>query len=157
MTEPDEELKPGRVPATWSRLDIAFFLFISVFIFLQLFILPFTPVYVEGDQLLPVSNAMRLLDGEVMYRDFFHFAPPGTELYYAALFSIFGVKIWIMNVTVLLLALVQLYLVFAFSKRLLSGYYVYLPALLYFVIGFRPFGIDGSYRLFSVVFVLAAA
>lgn len=157
MGETERELKPDSAPTTWSRLDIAFVLFVSIFIFLQLFILPFTPVYVEGDQLLPVSNAMRLLDGEVMYRDFFHFAPPGTELHYAALFGVFGVKIWIMNVTVLLLALAQLYLVFAFSKRLLRGYYVYLPGLLYFVIGFRPFGIDGSYRLFSVVFVFAAA
>jgi len=157
MSETERELKPDSAPTNWSRLDIVFVLFVSIFIFLQLFILPFTPVYVEGDQLLPVSNAMRLLNGEVMYRDFFHFAPPGTELYYAGLFGIFGVKIWIMNVTVLLLALAQLYLVFAFSKRLLSGYYVYLPALLYFMIGFRPFGIDGSYRLFSVVFVLAAA
>ena len=156
MNESQVDLDPNRARASWSRKDIAFFLFVSVFIFLQVFILPFTPVYVEGDQLASVSNAMRLLDGEVMYRDFFYFLPPGAELYYAALFYLFGVKIWILNFTVLVLGVAQLYFVITFSKRLFSGPYVYLPALLYFVVGFRVFGIDGSSRLFSVIFVLAA-
>lgn len=143
--------------AFFSRRDLMFLGAMAVFIFLQTFILPFVPVYVEGDQLLPVSNAMRILDGEVMYREFFHFAPPGADLYYAAAFSLFGIKVWVMNATVVFLALAQLMLVFAFSKKLLSGNFVYLPTLIFFVLGFRLYGIDGSYRLFSVVFVLLAA
>jgi hypothetical protein len=140
-----------------SRAEILFLLFLSAFVFLQIFILPFKPVFVEGDQMIPVSNAMRILDGEVVYRDFFHFIAPGADLWYALLFSIFGTKIWILNATIFILALAQIILVFAFSKRLLCGAYRYLPALIYFVLGFRLFGIDGSHRLFSVVLVLASA
>src|SRR5688572_4295340 len=157
MTAKADGISLGLDSAKWNRLDLAFTIFIAVFVFLQLFILPFTPVYVEGDHLLPVSNAMRILDGEVMYRDFFHISPPGAEYYYATMFSVVGVKIWVLNATVFLLAMAQLFLLIAFSKQLLDGIYVYLPALLYFVVGFRPYGIDGSFRLFSVVFVLSAA
>ena len=138
-----------------ARTDLIFLGFMLVFLYLQLFILPGTPIYVENDQLLPISNAMRLLDGEVMYRDFFHFAPPGTELYYAAVFSLFGVKVWVVNATIFLLAAAQLFILFAISKKILAPAYAYLPTLIYFIVGFRLFGIDGSYRLFSVVFVLA--
>jgi hypothetical protein len=149
---------PERVRAfTFTRTDIAFLAFISLFLYLQLFILPATPIYVENDQVLPISNAMRLLDGEVMYRDFFHFAPPGADLYYAAVFSIFGAKVWVVNATIFLLAAGQLLILFTFSKRIFPSAFCYLPSLIYFTIGFRLWGIDGSYRLFSIVFVMAAA
>ena len=139
-----------------SRADAAFLVFMAIFFYLQLFIFPAAPVYVENDQLLPISNAMRLLDGDVMYRDFFHFAPPGTELYYAAVFSLFGIKVWVVNATIFLLAAAQLIAIFVISKKIFAGVFSYLPSLIYFIIGFRLWGIDGSYRLFSMVFVLAA-
>jgi len=157
MNEHESEFRRNSISVVLSRSDVAFLLFISVFLFLQLFILPITPILFEGDHMIPVSNAMRLLDGEVMYRDFFHFVPPGADLYYAALFEVFGARIWILNATIFLLGIAQLALIFAFSKKLLSGIFVYLPTLLYFAIGFRLFGIDGSCRLFSVICVLLAA
>ncbi len=151
------ETSRDKISAFFSRTDVTFLSFLTVFIYLQLFILPATPIFFEGDHMLPISNAMRLLEGEVMYRDFFHFSPPGADLYYASLFALFGMDVWILNITILLIAVAQLILIFLFSKRLLSGPSVYLPSLIYFVVGFRLFGIDGSNRLFSVVFVLAAA
>ncbi|MGH9948365.1 MAG: hypothetical protein ACRD6X_14375 [Pyrinomonadaceae bacterium] len=157
MKENGSETSREGISAFFSGTNTLFFICVAVFIFLQLFILPFTPFYFEGDHMLPISNAMRLLDGEVMYRDFFHFTPPGTDLYYAAAFYFFGTKIWILNATVFLLAIAQMLLIFAFSRKLLSGVFVYLPTLLYFLVGFRLYGIDGSNRLFSVVFVLLAA
>lgn len=157
MKDQTSDTRGGKFPPTLTRVEIFFLLSVAAFLFLQIFLLPFTPVFVEGDQMLPVTNAMRLLDGEVMYRDFFHLSPPGAEYWYAALFYIFGAKVWVLNATILLLALAQLALIFAFSKRLLDGVFVFLPTLLYFIIGFRPYGIDGSFRLFSVIFVLAAA
>ncbi len=156
MIDQTTDTRGGKSLPTLTRVEIFFLLSVVAFLFLQIFLLPLTPVFVEGDHMLPVTNAMRLLNGEVMYRDFFHLSPPGAEYWYAALFYIFGAKVWVLNATIFLLALVQLALVFAFSKRLLDGTFVLLPTLLYFVIGFRLYGIDGSFRLFSVVFVLAA-
>lgn len=136
--------------------DAVFFLSASAFIYLQLFEFPATPIYFEGDHMLPVSNAIRLWGGEVMYRDFFHFAPPGADLYYETLFSVFGIRIWILNFTILLLGVSQIWLIWFFSRSVLPGLSAYLPAVIFLVFGFRQFGIDGSYRLFSVIFVLLA-
>ncbi len=136
--------------------DAFFFLTVFVFIYSHLFQLPFTPIYFEGDQMIPVSNGIRMLGGEIIYKDFFHFIPPGADLVYENLFRIFGVKIWVVNLTILLLTIAQVALVWFLSKKVLTGATVFLPAVLFLAVGFRPFGIDGSYRLFSIVFVLAA-
>ncbi len=140
-----------------GRTDLLFFPAILIFVYTQLFSLPFTPIYFDGDTLVPVSNAMRIVRGEVIYRDFFHFISPGADLYYAGLFRLFGERIWIINVTILLLTMAQVGLLWFFSKRLLTGIIAFLPPLIFLVLGFRQFSIDGSYRLMGLVFALSAA
>lgn len=140
----------------FSYRDAAFFAFVFIFIYSQLFQFPFTPIYFEGDNLVTVSNAMRMLDGEVIYRDFFHLTPPGAELIYCALFSVFGVKVWVVNFVILTLGFAQAALLWFFARDLLRGILIYLPTAIFLVIGYRQFGIDGTYRLFSVVGVLLA-
>ncbi len=127
-----------------------------MFLYTQLFQLPFTPFNLDGDSLIPVSNAMRILDGEVMYRDFFHITPPGTELWYAALFSIFGIRLWVLNFTVLVLNLAIVWFAWYFSRQFFNGATAYLAPVLLLIFGFRILYVDGSYRLFSVIFALAA-
>ncbi len=140
-------------PLNWK--DAVLFIASFVYIYLHLFQFPYTPIYFEGDHLLALSNALRLLDGEVMYRDFFHFTPPGTELYYVVLFSIFGVKMWVVDLTIVALGMAQIWLIWFFARRIFSGLYIYLPAVVFLAVGFHVLGPDGSNRLFSVVFVLA--
>ena len=149
----EDEFRPKR----FGRADAAFFIAAFVFIYTQLFALPFTPIYFEGDHLISVSNAMRMLQGEVIYRDFFHLTPPGTELIYESMFALFGVRVWILNAAIVALGVAQVWLLWFFARNVMSGPIVYLPAALFLAVGFRHFGIDGTYRLFSVVFVLAAA
>ena len=139
-----------------SRRDILFLAGVGVFLYTQLFQFPFTPYYFDGDQMISVSNGMRLLAGEVMYRDFFHMTPPGAEVVYASLFGIFGVKVWVLNLVVLFLCLAISVLTWQISRHLMSGAFAYIPTLILMVVGFRPFFNDGSYRLFSMVCVLAA-
>jgi hypothetical protein len=115
-------------PGTFTRVDILFFFAAFVFLYTQLFQLPFTPYYFEGDHIIATSNAMRMLDGEVIYRDFFHLAPPGTELVYALFFSIFGVKVWVLNIAILLLGLALTALTWYFSRQIFTGLFVYSPA-----------------------------
>ena len=50
-------------------------------------------------------NGMRLLAGELIYRDYFRYTPPGTDLFYAAVFKVFGSRIWVTNLTVLVLGI----------------------------------------------------
>jgi hypothetical protein len=139
-----------------TRADVIFFLLVLGFLYTQLFQFPFTPYYFEGDNLLPISNAMRLLGGEVIYRDFFHLTPPGTELWYASLFTLFGVRIWVLNFTILLLNMGVAWFAWHFSRQFFTGLLVYLAPAIFLILGFRLFYIDGSYRLFSVLFAFAA-
>ena len=146
----------SKQPNPFTRADILFFSVSFFFLYTQLFQFPFTPYYFEGDHLISVSNAMRMLDGQVIYRDFFHLTPPGTELIYTTLFAIFGVKIWVLNITILFLGFALVLLTWYLSRLFITGMMVYLPSTIFLVVGFRLFFIDGSYRLFSVVCVLTA-
>ena len=151
-SNPEENLTTKRIrPA-----DLVFFIGVLVFLFTELFQLPLTPIFFEGDHLISVTNALRMLNGEVIYKDFFHLTTPGTELLYCGLFAIFGAKIWILNAVILLLGMVQVWLIWYFSRLLLSGALRYLPSVVFLVIGYRVYGIDGSYRIISVIFVLFA-
>lgn len=106
--------------------------------------------------MMAVSNAMRMADGEVVFRDFFQLVPPGAELVYKFLFSIFGVRIWVLNATILMLAFSLVALILYLSRKLITGSVSFLPAIIFLVLGFRQFSIDGSERLFSIVLVLSA-
>lgn len=145
---------PARRP--FNRSDAVFFAAAFVFLYTQLFQFPNTPYYFEGDHLISVSNALRMLGGEVIYRDFFHLASPGVEVWYWAMFSVFGVRIWVLNFTILILSLAQTAIIWHFSRRILDGLLVFLPAAIFLIAGFRLFLIDGAYRLFSLSLVLAA-
>ncbi len=140
----------------FGRGDAFFFFAALVYVYAHLFQLPFTPIYFDGDVMVPVSNAMRMLDGEVIYRDFFHMTTPGTEVFYESLFFLFGLKVWVINLAIVMLAMAQIGLIWYFSGKVLIGIVRFLPGAIFLVIGFRQFGIDGSYRLFSVIFGLAA-
>ncbi|MBK9152676.1 MAG: hypothetical protein IPM25_00325 [Chloracidobacterium sp.] len=151
----ESELHSERRP--FKRSDAVFFAAAFVFLYTQLFQFPNTPYYFEGDHLISVSNALRMLSGEVIYRDFFHLASPGVEVFYLAMFSIFGVRIWILTLAILLLSLAQTSIIWYFSRRIFDGLLVYVPAAIFLIAGFRLFLIDGAYRLFSLSLVLAAA
>jgi hypothetical protein len=127
-----------------------------IFLYLSLFSLPAIPIrFVGGDAPTYLLNASRMLRGEVIYRDFFQFTPPATEVFYFLLFKIFGVRAWIPNVTLIVLGLSITYLMVSISRKVISGVAAYLPAALFLVIPFRS-QFDPTHHWFSTLFVLAA-
>lgn len=134
----------------------AFLLVVVVFLYFFLFELPATPFFGDADQSIFLYEAERMFNGEVMYRDFFEFTLPGTQVFYALLFGVFGVKFWIVSVTTLLLGLATASLMLAISKRILPSPLYFLPATVFIFFGFRWAGLDGSHRMFSPVFILTA-
>jgi hypothetical protein len=138
------------------RSTAIFLSLIALYLFLQLFRLPLTPILFEGDHSIHLSNAWRMYLGESAFKDFFLVTFPGTELFYLLLFKLFGVQISIINFTLfgLLLALSAIGLFF--SRRILTGLAVYLPVPIFIIVGFRTLGTHGSHRYFSVIFVMMA-
>src|SRR3954449_6470604 len=65
--------------------------------YLRSFLFPATPLLLWGDALGYATKGVRILEGQLPYRDFFDFVTPGTQLLYALLFRINGVTLSIPN------------------------------------------------------------
>ncbi len=126
-----------------------------VFLYLHLFIPPFVPLWIGGDQTVYLVNASRMLHGEVLYRDFFQFTTPGTELVYLSLFKLFGAREWVSNLTLILLGLTLIMLVVKISRKVLNGWTAYLPALLVVTIPYRNM-LNGTHHWFSATAIMGA-
>lgn len=127
-----------------------------LYLFLTLFLASGTPIFFENDHFLQMYDSVRMLNGELLYKDFFQFTFPGTEVWYVILFSIFGQKLWLLNATILLLGLSLTWTILGMSKRVMGGVYAYIAPTLFLFFGFRWFGMDGGHRLFSCLFASLA-
>jgi len=136
--------------------DLAFLLGVVAFLYLQLFTFPATPIFLEKDHLIYTHNAMRMLEGEVIFRDFFQFIFPGSEVVYLLFFSVFGVNFWVLNAVILILNLATAWLMLKIGREVLPGFVSYLAPLIYLAFGARWLGLEGSHRWFCVLFVLLA-
>jgi hypothetical protein len=118
--------------------------------YLRMFVLPHTPLLLWGDALGYATKGVRLLDGELPYRDFFEFLPPGTDLVYALVFRCLGVSIWAMHlVMATLAALTALWMTWC-ASRLVRGWFVLLPAVL--LMGWvLSYSLDPTHHWFSTV------
>ncbi|MEJ2009800.1 MAG: hypothetical protein P8Z30_16875 [Acidobacteriota bacterium] len=125
-----------------------------LFLYLNLFYLN-VPVHLHGDNSAYLFNARRMLDGQVMYRDFFQHGMPATEVLYFLFFKILGLRAWIPNAVLIFLGLSLAGLMTIISRKVIPGRAVFLPAVLFLVIPF--YSQPGAANLwFSVLFVMAA-
>lgn len=128
----------------------------AAFVFLLVFKLPFTPFLNEVDHHMFLYEGMRLFDGDVMYRDFFQFTFPGSQAWYWLMFSIFGLKYWILSATIVAIAAGSAWACLKVSREVIPGNLFVIPTLLFIFFGFRWDGIDGSHRMFSPIFLMLA-
>ena len=121
-----------------------------VLLYLHLFIFPFVPILSWNDQSVYAGNARRMLEGQVIYRDFFQFTPPGTELVYFALFKLLGPRGWIPSAVLILLGLGLTWLSLAISRKVLSHWAALLSALLFLIVAFRS-GLNATHHWYSTL------
>lgn len=141
----------------WRPSDLAFVLFAAAFLYSHLFIFPAVPIFYEEDHLFFMQDAWRMYLGESLYKDFFEFTFPGTQTLYLGLLYIFGTKLWLINAVIFFQCLGQTVLCLAISKKVIrKGWFAYLPPCLYLFFGLRWFGIDGSHRMLSPIFIWLA-
>jgi hypothetical protein len=121
-----------------------------IFIYLQVFVLPCTPRLATGDQAIYLHHATRMLDGEIIYRDYDHFTLPGTDVLYMTLFKLFGVRAWIPQAMLIVLGASTAWLIIFISRKLMSGTAAYLPALLFIALPFSSY-LDATHHWYSLV------
>lgn len=127
----------------------------AIFIYLQAFIFPGTPRLATGDQAIYLHHGARMLDGEMIYRDYDHFTFPGTDVLYMTLFRLFGVRAWIPQVMLIVVGASMVWLILFISRRLLSGRAAYLPAALFVVFPFSSY-LDATHHWFGLVAATAS-
>jgi hypothetical protein len=122
---------------------------------LRLFVLPHTPLLLWGDAPGYAAKGVRLLEGELPYRDFFEFLTPGTDIVYALLFRCLGISLWGMHLVMATLAASAALWMTWCAGRLVRGWYVLLPAAL--LTGFvLSYSLDPTHHWFSTVALMGA-
>lgn len=122
---------------------------------LRLFVLPHTPLLLWGDGPGFATKGVRILGGELPYRDFFEFLTPGTDLVYALLFRWFGVSLWVLHLVMATLAALTAFCMTWCAGRLVRGWFVVLPAVL--LMGFvLCSSLDPTHHWFSTVALMGA-
>src|SRR2546426_11139691 len=138
-----------------DRASLIFLAGSLVFLYLLTFILPHTPV-LQGDTApIFLLDAVRMLQGDVIYRDFFELTLPGTPLVYQASFMVFGIRAWIPNAMLILLGVSLSWLSIGISKRLMNAGYVLLPSLLFLTFVFGN-TLDANHHWYSTLAVIGA-
>jgi hypothetical protein len=128
---------------------------VSLYLYTNLFALPNTPFYFEGDQVWFRTNALRMLYGEKIYQDFFQFTPPGTDLFFLTLLKLFGSHMWVMNAAVLILGIALCCICFSLAKLLMERPLALLATALFLVLVYGRL-MDATHHWFSVLAVMCA-
>jgi hypothetical protein len=142
-----------REHSTW--LVSCLFALDSLYLYLNLFTFSGTPYLLGGDQQFFWSDAMRMLQGERAYRDFFQFTAPGTDLYFLGLFHLFGVRIWVTDLAIVLLGIALCWLCFDLASQIMERNWALLCSGIYLVFIYGRL-LDATHHWFSL-FALAWA
>jgi len=136
----------------------AILVFIPLYLYARLFSFSGVPYLSPGggDQTFFWQYALRMLHGERPYRDFFQFTPPGLDLYFLALFRLFGVRLWVVNFAAVMLGIALSATSFALATRFMRRNDAVLTALLYIVFVYGGH-LDVTHHWFSLLAALAAA
>ncbi|WP_158793219.1 hypothetical protein [Granulicella sp. L60] len=151
-----KSLKIDSQPRSLSIIWILLFSFASiVFLYLRTFLLPATPFITLGDEAHYFLHALRMLHGQLPYRDFFTFIFPGTDLLYVGIFRLLGVHQWLVQGLLLVLGLLLSWIVLWISSRVIRGSSAILAALLFLVFDFNS-ALDATHHWWSTLFVMIA-
>ena len=149
---------PGFVPREYTSFkNLSIILLALGYLYLVLFIPPLIPRDVGfGDNRLFLSEATRIVHGQVIYRDFFDLNFPGLPILYASLIRMFGPRSWITNASMVCLGIGFLWTSTVNSKRLVNGRGAFLPGLLFLCIPFHNYP-DETHHWYSTLLIMVAA
>lgn len=127
----------------------------TVFLLLRFFLRSGVPIAGLGDQILFFGRAVHILQGKIIYRDFFELVTPGTDLLYAALFKVFGVRAWVMSACAVGVGLTTFLVITSIAVRIFQGPMILLPGCLFLIFDFSSAS-DLTHHWYSTLAALAA-
>jgi hypothetical protein len=135
----------------WAALLIG----APLYLYLNLFSIRGVPYLLGGDQIFFWVYAQRMLFGEQTYLDFFEFTPPGTSLFYLALFKLFGPHIWVTNAAVLLPGTALCWICFSIARRLMERALALIASFLFLAFIYGRL-LNATHHWFSLLAALLA-
>ena len=150
----------GTTPKRHARRGIDWFVLtmllgIAGFLYLNLFAWPNTPFLQGGDQVYFWVFAQRMSYGEHVYRDFFQFTPPGTDLLYLFFLKLFGMRIWLPNATNIALGVALCWVCFGIGRHIMARHLALLATLLFLVLIYGE-SLNGTHHWFSMLSIMCA-
>lgn len=107
----------------------------------------------SADEGYILYGAKRVLDGQIMYRDFFQFYPPGNFYLLALIYKLFGYSFTVAREAAIIIDSIINVLVFYLSYKALKAWYAIIPPLFFMILGF-PNWIQFSHYWTSELFFL---
>lgn len=150
-TPSDKQIKAGLS----RRLLCVFLLCACGFLYLETFVLPNIPWAPVGDQSIYLQHGARMLQGQLIYRDYDHFTFPGTDFVYLCLFRLFSVRAWIPQAMLVLLGVGIAWLTTAIALKIMAGPAAFLPALLFLTLPFTGY-LNATHHWYSTLAATAA-
>jgi Dolichyl-phosphate-mannose-protein mannosyltransferase len=127
----------------------------AAYLYCNLFLLPDTPIWQSDDQAYFWMHAQRMLNGERPYIEFFQYTPPGTDLFFLALFKAFGARIWVLNAAVIALGVSLCWICWRGARQFVEPRLAALAAAIYLVFIFgKP--LNATHHWFSVLMLMCA-
>jgi len=138
-----------------SRMNLLLLGAAALYLYINLFTFSNTPTLLEGDQNCFWEYALRMLQGERVYRDFFQFTTPGTDVVFLVLFRLFGPNIWVTDMAVIILGVALCWVCFELAIRIMPRSWAILATLGFLVLIYGRL-LDATHHWFSLLAVLCA-
>jgi Dolichyl-phosphate-mannose-protein mannosyltransferase len=127
----------------------------AIYLYVNVFTFGGVPFLLGGDQVYFWTYGLRMLHGERIYHDFFTMHPPGTGLFYSTLFALFGERVWVTNLAVLLLGVLLCWVCFRIACQIMEEHLALLATWLFLVLVYGKM-LNGTHHWFSVLAVMGA-
>lgn len=111
-------------------MKIKYIFLILLFLFLAFFHFRGLSIH-DGGYIL--HSAQRMLDGEMIYKDFDFVYTPGSVLLVSSIFKIFGPSIFVERAFALFISLLTIYVLFKLLKLLNTKYWILNTAILFYI------------------------
>ena len=140
----------------FRRWDECWVIFCSLaYLSFNLFQFSTVPVLLGGDQVFFWMDAQRMMHGDRIYRDFFQFTGPGTDLIYLGAFHLFGTRVWVPNIIVLVLGVILGWTCFRIGTKILPRPMAFLATASVVVVLYGRL-LNATHHWFSELAVLMA-
>jgi len=110
-------------------------------------------VGIQADESINISGALRILDGERIYRDFWIFNTPGIFFWTAAIFSVLGKSLFAVRIVLILTTSAATSALYLLGRKFMGRAFSLISPLLFIMVGVNLWPV-GSHHWYSTLLLV---